>query len=358
MRRLSAAFGILVIAGCSTASTNPQLQAPSADGKLVPSAKATPTPATTAFTVAGRNILLSVNGGKKSVFYIKGIDYAPTQICSTYLLPLNNSSAAIWAQDLPNLRALGANAVKVYNVGMLQSGSTWTPTPINQWLTAAYNKGNKPIYTILSIFFNAGILDNPTSPSNAGAIQSLAAQYKALAKTYGSNPDVLGISIGSEWNQQPYVTEQATWTSGANIIIQAAYQGLQEANAQKILTTSLVDDLGAGSTSTMAEGEKYGFPVGQFAWGYNEYRGYNPPFSGLWNQVKQYTKSPFIVGEWGEPTGYHPSPKTELHRRQRRDALRTRDDQSVGIVARGCFGRFRLRMERRVVESGQWQYEQ
>lgn len=264
---------------------------------------------TTAFTVEGRNIMLSVNGGKPSVFFIKGVDYSPTQICSTYLEPLDDSNSAIWEQDLPNLRKLGVNAVKVYNTGMNRLGpSNWQVKPMTKWLTAAYNGGSHPIYTIVSIHFDAGVISaNP----NHYAILSLEHQYYTLAKDLGSNPDVMGISIGPEWNQQPTVQNPDMWKNAANPIINAAYQGLLAAGASKILTTTLVDDLGAGAQSTMAEGEANGFPLGQFAWGYDSYRGDDPPFTNIWSQVKQYTKHAFIASEWGSPAGYHPHPNSD-----------------------------------------------
>jgi Glucanosyltransferase len=264
---------------------------------------------TTAFTVQGRKIMLSVNGGTPSVFFIKGVNYSPTQICSKYLEPLDDTNSAIWQQDLPQLRALGANAIKVYHVGMTRLGpANWQVKPMNKWLTAAYNGGKNPIYTVVLIPFDAGVIS--ASP-NKYAIQSLEHQYYTLAKTLGPNPDILGISIGQEWNQQPTVTQPAMWKKAANPIINAAYQGLVAAGAQKLLTTTFVNDLGAGKTSAMAEGEANGFPIGNFVWGYDSYLGYKPVFSGLWTDVQQYTKRPFQSSEWGEPTGYHPHPNSD-----------------------------------------------
>jgi hypothetical protein len=272
--------------------------------------------ATTAFTTDGRKIMLSVNGGAPSVFYIKGVDYSPTQICSTYLAPLDDTNSAIWMQDLPQLRKLGANAIKVYNMDLTRpSPGVWNVTSIKKWLKAAYNNGVNPVYTIVSIPIPPNIPDQ----RNKYAVISLSHQYYTLAKTLGTDPDLMGISMGGEWNQSPYSQQADTWNKAMNPIINAAYQGLVAVGAQKIITTTLVDDVGAGALSTMAQGEKYGFPTGgtygdkglQFVWGYDEYPGDTPgAWSIRWAAVQKYTKHPFIASEWGSPTGYHPHPNS------------------------------------------------
>lgn len=271
---------------------------------------------TTAFTVQGRKIMLSVNGNAPTVFFIKGVDYSPTQICKTYLAPLDDTNMAIWSQDLPQLRKLGANAIKVYNLDLTHpSPGVWNVTSIKKWLKAAYNNGVNPVYTIVSIPIPPTIPDQ----RNPFAVTSLSHQYYTAAKTLGSDPDLMGISIGGEWNQSPYSQQADTWNKAMNPIINAAYQGLASIGAQKIITTTLVDDLGAGSKSTMAEGESYGFPTAgtykdaglQFVWGYDEYPGDTPnAWTNRWSSVQQYTKHPFIASEWGTPTAYHPHPNT------------------------------------------------
>ena len=328
MRTLWVAFAALAVASCaashgtdSTSRFLPQ-QHRMARTRLTPAACVTPTApqGKTYFEVCKRDILISRNGKVPKIFYIKGVDYSPTQIGTTYIAPLDDANQAIWSKDLAQMRALGVNAVKVYNVDMVRNGpGAWSVAPMTKWLTAAYNGGNKPIYTILSISFAAGLIDNPP---NQGAVTSLQHQYYVLAKTLGPNPDVMGISIGDEWNQHPFVGEAGTWTQGVDPIIQAAWQGLIDAGVGnvKILTTTLVDDLGTASTSTMAQGETYGFPptpkptgppfngaTAAFAWGFDVYRGDNPPFFRLWSDVHAQTKHPFIISEWGEPVACHPA---------------------------------------------------
>lgn len=289
---------------------------------------------TTAWTVKGSRIMLSKNGGPAAPFFIKGVDYSPTQIGSTYLEPLDNTNSAIWQRDLPQLRSLGANAVRVYNAGLYQYGSgnsgDWYATPIDKWLKAAWGGGTEPIYTIVEINFAAGIL----SPASSGAITSVANQYYVLARAVGCDPDVMGISIGGEWNGS-YVTNPATWT-GLNQIINGAYQGLKSVGAKKIIMTSLVNDLGTPlSNSAMWNGEQNGFPVGgyaassssralgprasgsptpndpgiQFVWGYDVYSSFSTFTQSAQSVLAHFhVKRPVVMGEWGESVGYHPYP--------------------------------------------------
>lgn len=310
MKRLSSLFVVLALIGCAASSL------PSGYRALPSLASKGKGDNPTVFTVSGNNILLNGNA-----FYIKGVDYAPTQICqgpggaSSY--PLSDGNSAIWSADLNHLRKLGANAIKVYNVATTATGA---PVKIGKFLKAAYNGGKKPIYTILSIWIPAGVIDNGAHPN---AVTAIASQYYQLAKTYGTNPDVMGISIGGEWNQHPDIGNKATWKKGVNPIIQQAWDGLIAAGVgnQKLLTTTLQNDLGgAYAATTMGEGEKYHFPptpkptgspyygaTAEFAWGFDIY-------SGLATTL-QYVKTnnptrPFIVAEWGEPAGYHPAPSS------------------------------------------------
>ncbi len=329
MKFVWVALAAAALVSCAMAGTNstghllPGARTAQGRGRLTPASCATPTaPAgKTYFETCARNILISQNNSAPAIFYIKGVDYSPTQIGSTYITPLDDANQAIWSRDLAKMRKLGVNVVKVYNVHMIRNGpANWSVAPMKQWLTMAYNGGDKPIYTILSIGFPAGLIDNPP---NAGAVTSLEHQYYTMALKLGANPDVMGISIGDEWNQHPAVQSSGTWKQGVNPIIQAAWQGLIAAGVGnvRILTTTLVDDLADGSTSTMAEGEANGFPpspkppgppfngaTAAFAWGFDVYRGDNPPFNGLWSQVRAQTTRPFIVAEWGEPVADHPHP--------------------------------------------------
>jgi len=222
-RRIFAASAVLSLTACGLQPATPAAQ--SLEQSI---SRRTPAVDKTEFFANGRNIRFTRNGGAATNFFIKGVDYAPSPICSGSIgNPLGNNESALWQRDLPQLRNLGANAVKVYNVDL-------NVGPIDRFLTAAYNGGNQPVYVVLSIFFPGA------AALNSGAVADLANQYKRLASTYGASPAVLGISIGSEVNADNLVTQPAFW-QGMNAIADGARQGLQQAGARKIITTSMVD---------------------------------------------------------------------------------------------------------------------
>jgi len=314
LKKPVALFVAVAIAGCAAANgTTPSLSGGSSTGggpAFRAHGKGAKNP--TVFTVVRNRILLN---GK--TFFIKGVDYAPTQICaasgSASSYPLSDTNAAIWGPDLAAMQKLGVNVVKVYNVGTTSSGA---PVAMGKFLAAAYKRH---IYTILSIWIPPGIIDNGQHPNG---VKAIASQYYQLANTYGANPDVMGISIGGEWNQHPPVSNAPTWTQGVNPIIQQAWGGLINAGVgnAKILTTTLENDLtGTYAQTTMGEGEANGFPptpkptgkpfygaTAEFAWGFDIYSGLTPTLA----YVKAHNpKRPLIVAEWGEPAGYHPNPR-------------------------------------------------
>ena len=302
-RSILALIAALMLANCAGNGATPSVRP---DAQLFP-AIAPQAAATTAFTVSGRQILLSTNGGPAKAFTVKGVNYAPTQICSgsgsASSLSLSDTNQPIWSQDLPKMRQFGVNAVKIYGMAI---GPDNKPYPIGKWLTAAYNNNQNPVYTILSIWLPPDVVGNAANPA---AIKTLATQYYWIARTYGANPDVMGISIGGEWNYPQYVTNAATWTNGVNPIIAQAQQGLVDAGVgnKKILTTTLINDLNpdAAANSSIVQGQKNGFPRGAFVWGIDVYSG----FTNVVSFVKKYTQRPMIFSEWGEPMAYHPQPK-------------------------------------------------
>src|SRR4029079_6124993 len=108
-------------------------------------------------------------------FYIKGMVYSPSPIGQfPFDSTLKNSNSAIWSRDLPLMRAMGVNAIHVYNVTPPPYDSQ--TGPIFNFLKAAWNGGSSPIYVVMSIFFTGDkLLDQ-------GAVSALATQYHDLAR--------------------------------------------------------------------------------------------------------------------------------------------------------------------------------
>ena len=79
--------------------------------------------------------------------------------------------------------------------------------------------------------------------------------------------------------------------------------GYEAANAQKITTTTMIDDGGGDHLRTVVAGEKNHFKVD--VWGVNSYRGIT--FTNLWEELNTDTQKPAIVSEYGYSAGYYPA---------------------------------------------------
>ena len=71
--------------------------------------------------------------------------------------------------------------------------------PITDFLNAAWNGGNQPVYVIMSVYFTGDAL------LNSGAVSALAQQYHDLDKKYAAYPAVMGTAISNE-NRIPFNT--------------------------------------------------------------------------------------------------------------------------------------------------------
>jgi hypothetical protein len=315
---------VAILAGCG--GSQPLVSAPAATqqsaataGRRGDSGKAHHATTSTEFTVSGRAILLD-----GQPLFIKGVDYGTSQIDSIYdqapvANPLDNAYKGIWKTDLDLMRADGVNAVKVYNVTLssfkdIKNYSMLVdqqPFPketgkIDEFLDAAWNGGNHPIYVVLSLSFGGA---NVLQPDYKNA---LAAAYKIMASQYGAYPAVMGISIGNEINAANLIVQPDWWT-GLNDMNTAIKQGFREANnAKKITTTTMIDGtksvLGKEYLVTVYYGEKFGFK--NDTWGIDAYRG--PTLGKIWEQIERSTTKPAILAEYGSTAAYYP-PSTAKH---------------------------------------------
>jgi hypothetical protein len=203
---------------------------------------------------------------------------------------LRDANEPIWSRDLPLMRAMGANAIHVYNV--VPPPYDQHTGPISKFLDAAWNGGNHPVYVIMSVYFTGDKL------LNNGAVQALAGQYRDLDKKYAKYPAVMGVAISNEIGSENFINNP-TWWSNFNVIAKAAKQGFVDGgDPEKIVTTSEAD----GNIGAVQKGEKNGAAVD--VWGINIYRGRT--FTNLFAQVKQFTKKPVLLTEYGASAAYHP----------------------------------------------------
>lgn len=274
------------------------------------------------FTVSGRDILLD---GKR--FFIKGVDYGPTNAGYTYYTtdgklvndapvanPLDNAYKKIWQADLDLMRADGINAVKVYNVSLdsfksvpgyndatFQHPSKGETGKIDQFLDAAWNGGNHPIYVMLSIYFEGGALTRPSLK------KTYADFYRLMDKEYGAKPAVMGVSISSEINAADYV-RSADWWKAFNTIDAAAKEGFEQGgNTNRFTTTTFVDGTTTNESGDLVEEAPYfgtKFKSTNDTWGLDIYRGPHLRPTHFWEQVREATKKPMLLGEYGNPAAW------------------------------------------------------
>ena len=249
------------------------------------------TTSTTTWTTSNRVVNLSIDGGTATPFIMQGVAYSPTPIGGTSIPdPLGAQNSAIWQRDLPLLRAMGTNTIRIYGMDASNRNNS------DDFLEAAWNGGTDPIYVILSIWVN---------PSGNGIadLDTLEKQYKWIGEDYGNHPAVLGISIGSEFNTPQNITTQTFWND-FNTLANAAKSGISSAGGQKLISTGFVDFVNTSNQeSTVVEGESFGAVLD--IWGINSYRG--STFTNLWQQIESATTKPFIITEFGAPASYHPN---------------------------------------------------
>ncbi len=141
-------------------------------------------------TVSGRQIL--VDG---IPFTIKGAGYAPTPIgtdpetTSPYGDYFTSSYASIYDRDIPLLRKMGANTVRLWGWNNIADHT--------DFLNKAYNNGTDPIYVIVSFWMGPSVYPDISSPDARAQIK---ANFRNMVKAHKTNPAVLMYAIGNELN--------------------------------------------------------------------------------------------------------------------------------------------------------------
>ncbi len=296
---------ILILAGCGGSqaqvappATMPQSSATNQHPERGESRKKHNTSGS-AFTVSGRYILL--NGSK---FYVKGMVYSPTPIGNgvsdppSLNDPLRDGNATIWNRDLPRMRAMGVNAIHVYNV--VPPPYDKNTGPITKWLNAAWNNGTNPVYVLLTVYFDGKSLLNENS------VRDLTNQYNELAFKYGTYPAVMGVVMSNEIIK-PDWWDNGTWWRNFNRVADGARAGFtRSGNPSKLVVTSNDDGIirvdGIVHLASIYYGEKHHAKVD--VWGDNPYRGRT--FTGLFQEIKLDTTKPVLLTEYGAPASFHP----------------------------------------------------
>ncbi|KAG7387176.1 hypothetical protein PHYBOEH_008350 [Phytophthora boehmeriae] len=217
-------------------------------------------------------------------FFVRGVNYAPTPIGRPGRLDMLGEPT-IFLRDLQNLRLMNANAVKTYDF--------YSTVQHQEYLDAAFNNNVDPIYTIFSIWIDQAIME-PALSEDSSNFKHLVQEYYLMAKQTGGHPGVMGYSIGGEMNSVTVIHDKSFWKK-FHALTNAVRRGLKENdNAQKIITTTFVDDGG----DTFIAGEKAKADVDM--WGSNVYQT-DYPGSVIPKFLAVPGDKPLLVSEYGYP---------------------------------------------------------
>lgn len=163
-------------------------------------------PVHASFTVGGRQLLRD-----GAPFQVRGVCYQPAPIGDNpsatppYGDYYTAGYAALAARDLPNVRALGGNVLRIYG---------WDPAANHQaFLDACYNGGVDPIFVLVNRW-----IDPATNWSSASAVDAIRQQFVQIDAGLGAHPAVLGIILGNEANAQNGNGTNAAYWAAMNSI--------------------------------------------------------------------------------------------------------------------------------------------
>jgi len=181
--------------------------------------------------------------------------------------------SAIYERDLANLRALGANVVRVYG---------WDTTADHgDFLDQCWNGGVEPIRVLVNRWINP-----QTNWSNATAVAAIAAEFTSIDTRLGSHPAVLGIILGNETNaQNGNGTNAAFWT--AMNTVAGAIKAQTPSRPVSVAITDALPQVAANDAAL----------TNIDFWSIQVYRGLT--FGVFFNQYAAASSKPLIVTEFG-----------------------------------------------------------
>lgn len=236
-----------------------------------------PLPATNAFaafTVSGRSIL-----HKQTLFQVRGVDYQPTPISDNpaQFPPhgdyFTTNYSPIFSRDLPLLRALGANTIRVYGWNSNADHSAF--------FDACYNGGVDSLFVLVNRW-----IDPATDWSDASAVASIRREFLKLEANLKKHPAVLAIVVGNEANIQNENGDNPAFWAAINSIGSA----LKKQNPERLVSTAITDAVPQVSRFD---------PVMTSIdfWSVQVYRGVT--FGTFFAEYEQASSRPLIVTEFG-----------------------------------------------------------
>lgn len=225
--------------------------------------------------VSGRQILV---GG--APFQARGVCYSPTPIggagdTSPYGDFYTATYSALYSRDLPRMRQMGANCLRVYG---------WAPAANHTgFLNAAYNGGQRPIYVLVNRWVNPD-----TDWTNTTAVNAIAGEWVTLATNIMHHPAVLGHLIGNELNWSDANRQNPAFWAALNRVAGA----IRQYDTNHLISTTLADVDLPGSIAA-CDSSMTNFN----AWCVQVYRGNS--FGMLFRDYAFASGKPLLVTEFG-----------------------------------------------------------
>ena len=281
---------------------------------------------TSNWSVDGRHVLL--NG---EVFLFEGVNYAPVPIGASQAEDATNRGDVftsdwnfLYERDLPAMRLMGANSLRVYNMYPWRFPSAaapnWTQAldlDHKAFLDACWNGGNNPIFVWITYHMStsfhvstassgppdtrptwrltngATAFMDPSWDSADASAQMLARNaFIALASKYGDHPAVSGFFISNEQNNDLVRGSWQFWKW-----FDETAKVVKEIAPTKLTGMTIVDDAMLSVQNAEAFDLKY-----LDVWGINSYRGsVNSGFDSLFSSFAATSNRPLIIGEFGPP---------------------------------------------------------
>lgn len=213
-------------------------------------------------------------------FFMRGVGYSPVPIGRGSLYDYY-SGPGIYSRDFHILRTMGCNTIR-----------TWTEVTNRDFLDAAYNEGEHPIYVIM------GFRVDPTVDLSSSVIREYYInEFKEYVGAYKDHPAVLMWSIGNEVNllmSGGEVRENIrVWYTLLNEMARAAYE--VEGSNYHPVTTSNGEIASIGDESRFSDDASLDYLD---AWGIAVYQG-GTDFVGTFAAYPSKSSKPVWISEYG-----------------------------------------------------------
>lgn len=213
-------------------------------------------------------------------FFIKGMGYNPIPIGRGYAYDFT-LDPRIYGRDFPKLREAGVNTIRV-----------WNSVASREFLDAAYNNGQNPIYVIMGFYVE------PSRISDIIYREAVVSDFKNYVQRFKDHPAVLMWCVGNEvefqlqklWPENE--NKLRDWFSLLNELSRAAFE-VEGSSYHPVMTSAAeIYLIGDGSIGSDDNSLKF-----LDVWGATLFRGRS--FEGAFDQFRERSSKPLVVTEFG-----------------------------------------------------------